>query len=123
MKYLLAIILSVYAPAQAGPRDWIRHHPTAIAFITGGTAATVHGLGLRHCRQGSVEHCQARYGAAWASFGAATVTNFAVIGASSGCWKDQDQKFCSLFQYSGSAAQLGFGIQQWRAKGTEEGKR
>jgi hypothetical protein len=122
---LLAVLL-LSGSAQASPKrvlraiaNQFREHPTRTAFFVAGGAATIHGFGLRHCRQGSVENCQAKYGAAWASYGAATGINFAVIASTSGCWRDQSKKFCSLFAYGGSAAQLGFGISQWKKKGGE----
>jgi hypothetical protein len=122
---LLAFLL-LSGSAQASPKrvlraiaSQFREHPTRTALILGGVAAGVHAGGLRHCRQGSVENCQAKYGAAWASYGAATGINFVVVASTSGCWRDQSKKFCSLFAYSGSAAQLGFGINQWKKKGGE----
>jgi len=119
-RLIAVVLLSAFAQsATAGPLDWFKRHPTATAFIAAGGAATVHAIGLRHCRQGSVENCQAKYGAAWASYGAATGINFVVVASTSGCWRDQSKKFCSLFAYSGSAAQLGFGINQWKKKGGE----
>jgi len=127
MKRLLLLLLLtsvLAAPLQAGPLDWVkrqfREHPTRTAFIVGGAAATVHGLGLRHCRQGSVENCQEKYGAAWQGFAWSTGINFAVIASTKNCWKEQSAKFCSLFAYGGSAAQLGFGIDQWMKKGPHE---
>ena len=123
---LLILFLIAALPTQASPKrlmraiaSQFREHPTRTAFFVAGGAAAVHGFGLRHCRQGSVENCQAKYGAAWASYGAATGINFVVVASTSGCWRDQSKKFCSLFAYSGSAAQLGFGINQWKKKGGE----
>ena len=112
--FLLSLALLLTLPAEAGPIHWMKRHPVATSFLAGGAAAAIHAVGLRHCRQGSVENCQAKYGSAWASFGLVTGTNFAVIAATSGCWKDQDRKFCSIFAYGGSAAQAGFGVSQWR---------
>jgi hypothetical protein len=126
MTRFLLLFFILASPSVAGPKRVLRavgkqfqNHPTRTAFLVGGVAATVHGLGLAHCRQGSVENCQAKYGAAWQSFAFATGANFAVIGATSGCWKEQSGKFCSIFAYGGSAAQAGFGIQQWKAKAKE----
>jgi hypothetical protein len=119
--FLLFLALSLCAPqGQAGPLNFLkrqfREHPTRTAFVIGGLAAGVHAAGLEHCRQGSVENCQAKYGAAWQSFAFATGANFAVIGAAHGCWKEQNGKFCNLLGYGGSAVQAGFGINQFRKK-------
>lgn len=120
MRTLIATILLSLIPynLNAGPIHWIKSqfkdHPVRTSIILGMTAATVNGIGLAHCRQGPVENCQGKYGAAWGSFGAATGTNLSLIIATKSCWKDQDPRFCSLFAYSGSAIQTGFGINQWR---------
>lgn len=120
MKRLVILFLLFTIPAQAGPLHWLKQqfveHPTRTAFVVGGAAATIHGLALAHCREGSVENCQAKYGAAWKSFGFATGANLAVITSTHGCWKDQPAKFCSLFAYGGSAAQAGFAVSQWRKR-------
>jgi hypothetical protein len=123
MRKLLTFffLLCFSASAEAGPIEWVKHHPVATSFIAGGVAATVHGIGLYKCREHGVENCQAKYGSAWISYSAVTVTNFAVISATSSCWKNESGKFCSLFAYGGSAAQLGFGINQWR-KGSDHAK-
>jgi hypothetical protein len=129
MKKLLLLFLLFALPVEAGPLELLKHpirtmqrHPIATAFAFAGVAATVDLFGLRHCREGSVENCRAKYGAAYGSFGAATGMNFAVIAATSGCWKDQNKAFCSIFSYGGSAVQLGFGINQFRKKGGEREK-
>lgn len=120
MRKLLLVFLLFTIPAEAGPLHWLKQqfkeHPTRTAFVVGMGAATVHGLALAHCREGSVERCQSQYGAAWKSFGFATGANFAVIASTKGCWKDQSAKFCSLFAYGGSAAQTGFAVSQWRKR-------
>jgi hypothetical protein len=127
--FILAVIFLMASRAEAGPLDFFKHpirtmqrHPVLTAFAFAGVAATVDGFGLRHCREGDVENCRAKYGAAYGSFGAATGANFAVIAATSGCWKDQNKAFCSIFSYGGSAVQLGFGINQFRKKGGEREK-
>jgi hypothetical protein len=116
--FLSLFVLYASLPAQAGPLTWakrqFREHPQRTAFVVAGVAAGVHAAGLAHCRQGSVENCQAKYGAAWQSYAFATGANLAVVSATSGCWKEQSEKFCSIFAYGGSAAQAGFGISQWR---------
>jgi hypothetical protein len=123
----LLLLLALAGPAQAGPKRVLRaierqfrEHPMRTAFFVAGGAATVHGFGLRHCAQGNVERCQAGYGARWQSFTAVTVTNLAVIGAAHSCWKNDGGKFCNVLAYGGSGAQAGFGISQWRKKGSEK---
>lgn len=132
MRKLLLIVAAILLTAgrvEAGPLDLLKHpirtmqrHPVATAFAFAGVAATVDFFGLRHCREGSVENCRSQYGSAYGSFGAATGANFAVIAATSGCWRDQNKAFCSIFSYGGSAVQLGFGINQFRKKGGEREK-
>lgn len=122
-KTITLIFLTVFftGTVQAGPVRWVKHqfreHPTRTAIIIGFGAATVNGIGLKHCREDNVENCQAKYGSAWLSFGAVTVTNLAVISATNGCLKEHSVPFCSLFSYGGSAAQAGFGVNQWHLKG------
>jgi hypothetical protein len=117
---LLALLL-LSGSAQASskrphPFRWAKRHPTATAFLVAGGAATIHRFGLAHCAQGNVERCQAGYGARWQSFTAVTVTNFAVVSAAHSCWKNDGGKFCNVLGYGGSAAQAGFGIDQWRKR-------
>jgi hypothetical protein len=127
-KFTGFLILSfLFAPPiQAGPIHWIknqfREHPTRTAFVLGIGAATVHGIGLEHCRQGSVENCEAKYGAAWLSYTTTTMLNFAVIGASNSCRKQDGGQICNALAYGGSAFQTGFGISQWRNKNSETQK-
>lgn len=118
--FILTLALFFAFPVSAGPLDWIKRHPTATAFMAAGGAATFHALALRHCRQGSVENCQAKYGAAWASFGVITGANFTMVAVSSSCRKDGHGKFCNVFAFGGSAAQTGFAVNQWRNKGNAE---
>lgn len=114
------LVMLLAQSAQAGPIGWIKQqfkeHPTRTALIVGVGAATVHGLALRHCREGSVEHCQSGYGAAWASFGIASGVNLAIVSSTKSCWGDHSAAFCSLFAYGGSATQAGFAVSQWRNK-------
>lgn len=119
-RFILAFLL-LTGTVNAGPLDLFRHpvrtvkrHPVAASLVFGTAAAIVDGLGMQHCRQINVENCRAKYGAAWQSFTFTTVANFGVIAAIKDCWKEQDWKFCSAFAYSGSAVQLGFGINQWK---------
>lgn len=125
LTFCRVLVLGVIAvlcaqSAQAGPIGWIKRqlkeHPTRTALIVGVGAATAHGLALRHCREGSVERCQAQYGAAWASFGIATGVNLAIVSSTKSCWGDHSAAFCSLFAYGGSATQAGFAVSQWRNK-------
>lgn len=127
---IILILFIVVTPVKAGPFDFFKHpirtmqrHPVITAFAFAGIAAAVDGLGLSHCREGSVENCRAKYGAAWGSFGAVTGANFALITATKGCWRDQPKAFCSIFSYGGSTVQLGFGINQFRKKGGEHNEK
>src|SRR5882672_11193711 len=116
---LLSFILA--QNCTANPFDWVKRqvkeHPTRTAFIVGAGAATIHFFGLRHCRQGSVENCEAGYGAAWASFGVVTGANFAMIAVSDSCRKNDGGKFCNVLAYGGSGIQTSVGVVQWRNKG------
>jgi len=125
-KLVLLFTLWFAVPVQAGPLGWlerqIREHPTRTAFIVGTGAATVHFFGLRHCRQGSVENCEAGYGSAWGSFGVVTGANFAMIAVSDSCRKNEGGKFCNVLAYGGSGTQASLGILQWRNKSNEENR-
>lgn len=118
---VLSVIIAISAQsAQAGPISWIKRqfkeHPTRTALIVGVGAATAHGLALAHCRQGSVEACEAQYGAAWKSYSFAVGTNFSLIAVSHGCRKNEGGKFCNLLAYGGSAVEAGFSINQWNKR-------
>ena len=111
MKLTVLLLVLCFAPAaNAGPRDWVRHHQMATKFIVAGIAAGVHARGLAVCRSHGVENCDGRYGAAWAIWGVSTALNFIDVPLSEkiGGWPG------NALSYGGSAAQLGHGIQQWR---------
>ncbi len=123
-KFILLFTLWFAVPVHAGPFDWIkrqiREHPTRTAFVVGTGAATVHFFGLRHCRQGPVENCEAGYGSAWASFGVVTGGNLAAIVVSDSCRKNDGGRFCNVLAYGGSGTQASLGIIQWRNKDNEK---
>lgn len=120
---LLALFLLCTLPVHAGPLDWVKHHKR-ILFIEGAavTAALVDAKGLHHCRQGGVERCSEHYGEAWGFYGFFTGMNVIALPAiAEGCWKNGQGKFCNVFAYGGSTAQLAFGVDQWtKGKNTRE---
>src|SRR6266852_3276927 len=113
MRKLLffAVLFFALSPtAEAGPINWLKHHPRAAKVLAASAAAGIHAKGLEHCRLGDVERCQAGYGAAWASFGVTTSLNFLMIPISEKIGGKQG----AVLSFGGSAAQLGFGIHQFR---------
>lgn len=113
---LLAAILLTTGRAEAGPLEWIKTHKRFLLMEGAAIgAASIHAAGLHHCRRTGVENCQAKYGAAWASFGVITGMNVIVMPVlAESCWKNGEGKFCYIPAYGGSAAQFGFGVSQWR---------
>lgn len=118
------VVFALATSASANPLSrtwhWAGHHKRFLimeGFAIG--AAAVDGYGLHECRKTSVENCRAKYGAAWASYGFVTGINVVAMPAlAEACWKGDGGKFCYALGYGGSAAQMGFGIAQWR-KGAE----
>jgi len=116
---LFLLLASLAGPAQAGPRDWLSHHKRFLLMESAALGASaIHASGLHHCRKlNGVEPCDSHYGAAWASFGiTAGLTTIVLPATAEGCWKDEGGKWCNLLAYSGSAAQAGFGLGQWRKR-------
>ena len=112
----LLLSLALAGGAQAGPRHWISTHKRFLAMEGAALGAgAVDYAGLNHCRKfNEVERCRSGYGAAYASWGLTVGLNTVVLPAiSEGCWKDGNGKYCYIFAYTGSSAQLGFGINQW----------
>jgi hypothetical protein len=114
----MAAILTLFLlalPAEAGPLNWLRHHPKTSKLIVAGVAAGVHFRGLQRCRQTGVEKCDGQYGAAYGIWGAVTAANFVMIPVSEklGGWQG------NVISYGGSAAQLGHGIIEWQKGGND----
>jgi hypothetical protein len=112
----IILILFFALPAEAGPLNWAKHHKRFLLMEGAAIgAASIHAYGLHHCRQRGVEKCSERYGSAWQFYAWTTgITVVAMPAVAEGCWRDGHGKFCNVLAYGGSAAQLGFGISQWR---------
>lgn len=112
-RFILAFLL-LAGTVDAGPKHWIATHKRFLLMEGAAIgAASIHAYGLHHCRQSGIENCQAKYGAAWASFGIVTGLNLVVMpSVAESCWKNEGGKFCNAFAYGSSAAQFGFGINQ-----------
>lgn len=110
MRKIIILFLLFAPPVEAGPLDWMKHHPKTMKLLAAGAAAGVHAYGLHHCRLGGVENCDGKYGASWGIFGAVTAANFVMIPVSEKLGGRQGD----IMSYGGSAVQLGHGIVQWR---------
>ena len=113
----IALFFTLGQIVKAGPFDLFTHpvrtvkqHPVVGKILAAGVAAGVHAYGLHHCAQGDVERCQAGYGSRWASYGVTVSLNALFIPLSEKIGGKQGD----VISYGGSAAELGFGIQQWR---------
>lgn len=95
---------------------WAGHHKRFLAMEGAAvTGAVIHYVGLKECREISVEFCDSHYGAAWAMYWFTTgVTVVAMPAIAEGCWKDQQGKFCYVFAYSGSVGQAAWGLHEYR---------
>lgn len=118
---ILALLLAA-GMAQAGPIDWLHSarlamdaHPKTVKFAAAFVAAGIHAAGLRHCRQGSVENCDGKYGAAWGIFATVTVANLIMVPVS----EKIEGKTGWAISLGSSGAQLGHGIYEWRKKANE----
>jgi len=124
MRHTAAILVLLLAAgtAQAGPRNWLHSarlaavaHPKTVKFAVAIVAASVHAAGLKHCRQGSVENCDGKYGAAWGIFATVTVANLIMVPVS----EKIEGKTGWAVSLGSSGAQLGHGIYEWRKKANE----
>ena len=112
MKRLLLLFLLVALPAEAGPRDWIKHHKRFVLAATAVVGASIiQYKGTSYCQRGDVEQCFTGYGNRrafdWISIG----VSGAMLGAAEGCWKDQPHwKFCYVLAYGVPAFQVTAGI-------------
>src|SRR6266852_7562457 len=116
IQRLLILCLLTTTAVNAGPLDWAKRHKRFLLMEgTAIGAASIHAVGLHHCRRvNGVEPCDAHYGAAWVNFGIVTSLNVVVMPSiAEACWKDSGGKYCHLFAWSGPAAQASWGIHEW----------
>lgn len=120
--FVLFLFLLAAPPAFSNPLKRVAHAVTTHKrfWIMEGAAiagATVHAVGLRHCRRGDVEQCDEKYGQAWAWYG--FISGYSLIAQpaiAEGCWKENpDAKFCRLFAHSATAYQFSQGVLDFRA--------
>ena len=122
MRTLLAIALLCSASlAEAGPRDFVKHHKRFLLMESAATGSAIWGgYALAHCRSIGVEKCTGHYGSAWGIFGTGVGLNFAMTAVAEGCWKDGQGHFCDVFAYGGSAAQTVWGAHEFYLGGQRE---
>jgi hypothetical protein len=101
-KSIIMALLTLLLAGNAQAFPWKK-------VLAAGVATSIHAYGLKQCRRAGREHCEARYGNAWWSFGTVTALDFAVIPISQKIGGKQG----AVLSYGTSGAVAGFGLNQW----------
>lgn len=115
MKRLTILFLLFALPAQAGPKDWIKHHKRfLLAVAAEGGAFAVQYKGTTYCQRGDVERCNEGYGSRRAFDWFSISMGAAMIPLSEKCHKEAGPKpACWGLAYWVPAAQTAFGIHDY----------
>ena len=110
--FLMLALIAAASPANAGPKNWLKHHKRISERIVAATVGTiVEEKAVTACSIGNVEKCIEGYGSRRTFANILAVASFTFVGVSYACDKNQPNWwFCDVLGNGFPALQIGLGI-------------